>query len=80
MSAAGGVVIVTDCTAGAGFTVTVVLPLLVASKSDVAVIVADPAAIAVTSPAGDTVAIAVLEEDQLTAVDAPLTAFTVAVS
>ena len=53
----------TDAT-GTGVTVTLAVPLL---PSLVAVIVAEPAAIPVTTPLDDTVAIPVLELDHVTA-------------
>ena len=55
-------VTVTELTGG-GFTVTDAVPVL---PSDVAVIVADPALTAVTSPVADTVAVEALDELQLT--------------
>src|SRR5512139_2626689 len=48
MSAVGGLGIVTERTAGRGFTVSVTFPVFVASNDDVAVIVAVPAATPVT--------------------------------
>lgn len=80
INAAGAADSTTDVTAGAMFTVSVALPLLVASNADVAVIVAVPALTAVTSPACDTVAMAEFDVVQLTAVDAPLSAVTAALS
>lgn len=70
----------TEMTAGAGLTVMLALPLLVASKTDVAVMVAVPTATAVTCPVGDTVATAALDVDQVSAVEAPLTTVTLAVN
>lgn len=80
INAAGAAEIATDVTAGAGATVIAALPLLVASNVDVAVIVAFPTPTAVTCPACETVATAAFDVDHVTAVDAPLTAVTVAVS
>ena len=80
MRAAGAAASVTDTTEGAGLTVTVTLPLLVASNTDLAVIVVVPAANAVTWPVDDTVATAALDVVQVTAVEAPLTTCTLAVN
>lgn len=80
MMAACGLVTVTELTAGRGFTVRRVLPLLVASNVDVAVIVTCPGATAVTWPVGVTVAIAASADDHVTVVAAPLTTMTLAVS
>jgi hypothetical protein len=76
MSAASGEVTATDCTAGAGVTVSAADPALDASKVDVAEMLTDPGATAVTTPAGDTVATLALEVAQVTVVDAPPTAAT----
>jgi hypothetical protein len=70
----------TDSTAGFGFTVRRVLPLLLASNVDVAVIVTVPAATAVTWPVCDTFAMAASPVDHVTVVGAPLTTLTVALS
>jgi hypothetical protein len=78
--AALGLVTVTEFTAGCGLTVTVTLPLFVASNVDVAVIVAVPTATPVTSPLGDTLAIVAFDDDQVTLVAAPLTTATAALS
>ena len=67
MRAAGGDVRVTERTAGLGSTVTFVLPLLVLSKVEVAVIVVVPTVRPVTFPSVATVAIAGLEEVHVTA-------------
>jgi hypothetical protein len=51
MRAAGAADIVTERTAGGGFTVRAALPDLLPSKTEVAVIVAVPTATPVTTPA-----------------------------
>src|SRR6185503_5559684 len=79
-SCALGVFVVTDCTAGATFTVIAADPDFVASKADVAEIDAVPAATAVTRPAPLTVATLGLLDDQFTVVGAPPLCTTFAVS
>jgi hypothetical protein len=66
--------------AGCGVTVSVTPARLVVSNVDIALIVAVPAAIPVTSPLGDTLAIAAFEVDHVTLVGAPLTTVTFATS
>jgi hypothetical protein len=73
-------VIATDTTAGFGLTVTDADALFVASKLDVAVIVADPTATACTWPLVETLAVAAFDEVHETPVDAPFTTLTVAVN
>jgi hypothetical protein len=80
MMAACGLVTVTEFTAGRGFTVRRVLPLFVASNVEVAVMVTEPGATAVTWPVCVTVAIAASPDDHVTVVAAPLTTVTLAVS
>lgn len=79
MMAGFGLVTATDTTAGAGVTVSGVLPLFVASKTEVAMMVVLPAVRALTCPVAETVATAVLLDDHVTAVDAPLSTVTFAV-
>lgn len=73
-------VMATAVTAGGGFTVTVVFPLFVPSKVEVAVMVALPTATPCTNPDVETVAIAGFELPHVTDVGAPLTAVTFALS
>jgi hypothetical protein len=73
-------VMATAVTAGAGFTVTVVVPLFVPSKVEVAVMLALPTVTPCTSPLVETVATAGVALLHVTAVGAPLTAATLAVS
>jgi hypothetical protein len=73
-------VMATTLMAGRGLTVTNDDALFRPSKVDVAVMVADPTVTPDTCPVAETVAAAAFEVDQVTAVDAPLTTATAAVS